>query len=496
MRLGITPKLFGAILLTNIVMAVAFATAIHLGITHAFRDYIKEREQRRMGAFAQVLSAAYAEHGSWDFLRGDEGRWNALARQANAFPGPPDSRGGASGRPVSPDREWRPPPMEGGPAPEGGPGRRPRPPGEGHSPHGLALVDKDRQPVAGHATPGEEPAFTQPVVVDGATVGWLQRAMPPIPGPEAQFQEQLLKTGWIVAGIALLLAGGAAFPLARGLLSPIRRLAEGTKRLAASDFDTPVPVTSEDELGQLTREFNRLAETLKGAEAARRGFLADVSHELRTPLSILRVELEALQDGVRQPTPEAIQSLRAEVASLEALVNDLYNLAVADLGPGAYSFEDVDVAALAGAAAAAFSDRLAARGLSLDTSGIAAEPVLARGDARWLGQVLRNLLENSVRYTDEGGRVRVSASRQGRDAVIDVMDSAPGVPEASMPKLFDRLFRVEPSRSREFGGSGIGLSLCRSVIQAHGGRIEALASPLGGLWMRVVLPGAGAGSPA
>jgi len=494
MRPGITSKLFGAILLTNIVMAVAFASAIHFGITHAFRDYIKEREQRRLAAFAQVLAAAYAESGNWDFLRGDEGRWNALARQATAFPGPLDFRGGAQGRPALSDRERR-PPMDGWPSPpEGGPGMRP--PGGGHALHGTTLVDKDRQIVAGRTMPGEEPAFTQPVVVDGATVGWLQRAMPPIPGPEAQFQEQLLKTGWIVAGIALLLAAGAAFPLARGLLSPIRRLAEGTKRLAAADYDNPVPVHDDDEMGQLTREFNRLAETLKRAEAARRGFLADVSHELRTPLSILRVELEALQDGVRSPTPEAIQSLRTEVASLEALVNDLYNLAVADLGPGAYSFEDVDVAALARSAAEAFSERLAARGLSLDTSGIATELVLARGDARWLGQVLRNLLENSVRYTNEGGRVRVVASRQGSDAVIDIMDSAPGVPADLLPKLFDRLFRVEPSRSREFGGSGIGLSLCRSVIQAHGGRIEALASPLGGLWMRIALPGAPAGASA
>jgi two-component system sensor histidine kinase BaeS len=381
--------------------------------------------------------------------------------------------------------------MGGRPFPrEGEPGPGPRLPGEGHPLHGLALVDKESMPVAGRTMPGEEPAFTQPVVVDGVTVGSLQRLMPPIPGPEAQFQEQLLRTGWIVAGIALLLAAATAFPMARGLLAPIRRLAEGTRRLAARDYGTPVPVHSDDELGQLTRDFNRLTETLEGAEQARRGFLADVSHELRTPISILRVELEALQDGVRQPTPEALQSLRAEVGSLEALVNDLYNLAVADLGPEAYRFESVDVAALARSTAAAFSERLFARSLALDASGIGAAPVLARGDARWLGQVLRNLVENAIRYTDEGGRVRIAASRQGDDAVIDVMDSAPGVPPDLLPRLFDRLFRVEPSRSREHGGAGIGLALCRSVVQAHGGRIEAMASPLGGLWIHVVLPAA------
>ena len=494
MRIGITAKLFGAILITNIVMAVAFASAIHFGITHAFRDYIRDREQRRLGAFAQVLSAAYAEHGDWRFLREDEDRWNALSRQVGPFFGSPDGRG----RVGPSDRDGRPPPKVGAPPPprEGEPGKGMRPPVEGHALHGVTLVDAGRRPVAGRPVPGREPAFTQPVVVDGSTVGWLQRPMPAIPGPEAQFEEQLLQTGWIVAGIALLLAAGAAFPLARGLLSPIRRLADGTKRLVASDFGTPVPVTSDDELGRLTREFNRLAETLKGAEEARRGFLADVSHELRTPISILRVELEALQDGVRQPTPGALQSLQAEVSALGALVDDLYNLAVADLGPGAYDFADVDVAALAGSAADAFAERLAARGLAIDTGGIPDEPVLARGDARWLGQVLRNLLENSLRYTNEGGRVRIAASRQADDAVIDIMDSAPGVPADLRPRLFDRLFRVEASRSREFGGAGLGLSLCRSVVQAHGGRIEALDSPLGGLWIRVVLPSAGRGASA
>ena len=496
MRPGITAKLFGAILLTNIVMAVAFASAIHFGITHAFRDYIREREQRRLGAFAQVLAAAYAEHGSWNFLREDPGQWAVLSRQVGPFLGPLDGKGGAPGRPLPFDREFRPPPKP-GPAPpeEGEFGRAPPSRGEGQLP-GITLVDRDRKPVAGGAMTGEAPAFTQAVVTGGATVGWLLRRMPAIPGPEAQFQEQLLRMGWFVAGIALLLAAAAAFPMAHGLLSPIRRLAEGTKRLAAADYDSPVPVQSDDELGRLTRDFNRLAESLKGAEQARRGFLADVSHELRTPVAILRVELEALQDGVRAPTPEAIQSLRAEVVALEALVNDLYNLAVADLGPDAYAFEDVDVAALAKSAADAFSERLAAAGLAIDTGGIATMPVIAHGDERWLGQVLRNLLENSVRYTREGGRVRVAASRLGGSAVIDVMDSAPGVPEASLPRLFDRLFRVEPSRSREHGGAGIGLALCRSVVQAHGGRIEARPSSLGGLWIRIVLPAGSEGPKA
>ncbi len=218
-------------------------------------------------------------------------------------------------------------------------------------------------------------------------------------------------------------------------------------------------VTSNDELGQLTRAFNRLVATLRDADEARRGFLADISHDLRTPLAIVRGELDALYEGMVPLGPQAIASLRAEVARLEHLVNDLYELAVSDLGPLVYQFETVDVSALAAEAAESFRDRMAQRGLTLDTSGIAARPIIARAEARRFMQLFGNLLENSLRYTDPGGRVAIRVREEGDEAVIDVLDSAPGVDDALRPRLFERLFRVEPSRSRDSGGAGLGLAL-------------------------------------
>jgi two-component system sensor histidine kinase BaeS len=361
-----------------------------------------------------------------------------------------------------------------------------------HFHDGVVLEDAQHVPVIGQPLGSGEP-LVAPIVHGGATVGWLKLQRPQIVGPDSQFLEQILKTGWIVAGIALVLAAIVAFLMAHRLLAPIRRLAAATHRLSLGDFSKPVQVVSEDELGQLTRDFNRLAATLRDAEEARRGFLADISHDLRTPLSILRAEIDALHDGVVPVTPQAVASLHAEVAMLGHLVNDLYELAVSDLGPGGYQFEEVDVAALVAEAAESFRQRLAARNLTLDTSAIPRTPLFARGESRRLTQLLANLLENALRYTDPGGRVALAVREERGEIVVDVMDSAPGVEEALRPRLFERLFRVEPSRSREFGGAGLGLALCRSIARAHGGQVEAKASPLGGLWIELRLPREGPG---
>jgi two-component system sensor histidine kinase BaeS len=352
----------------------------------------------------------------------------------------------------------------------------------------VVLEDANRQHVAGESVAKADILIEQSITSNGTVVGWLKLPGPTRMGADARFLEEVLKTSWIVAGLALLLAAIVALPLARRFISPIRRLAGATQRLSSGDFTGRVEIASDDELGQLTRDFNGLVATLAQAEEARRGFIADVSHELRTPLAILKGEVDALRDGITSPTPEAIESLRVEVTTLERLVHELYDLAVSDLGRAVYNFEDVDLASLAGDAADTYRDRMAARGLTLDSSGIPSKPLVAKTEARRIMQLFNNLLENSLRYTDSGGRVEMRLREEGGEAVIDVMDTAPGVPEALRPRLFERLFRVEPSRSREFGGAGLGLALCRSIARAHGGNVAAKESPLGGLWIEIRLP--------
>jgi len=221
---------------------------------------------------------------------------------------------------------------------------------------------------------------------------------------------------------------------------------------------------------------------------ARRDFIANISHELRTPLSVLRGEIEAFQDGVREPTPEAIAALHAEVMKLGRLVDDLYELSLSDLGALTYRRAETDLAGLLRQVVDAYRNDLAGRGIRVEEDVPADRPFPAFADPDRLNQLFSNLLENSLKYTEEGGRLKVRIARGNGKAVVDLEDSGPGVPEAELARLFDRLYRVEGSRSRATGGAGLGLAICRNIVEAHGGTIAAFPSSMGGLGVRVELP--------
>ena len=332
-------------------------------------------------------------------------------------------------------------------------------------------------------------AVVRPVVVDGATVGFVAGVpmREPFSGAEQRLAEQQATASYVIAVLAVLLAALVAFFVARGFIAPLRRLAAATHRLAEGDYATRVTSARSDEIGQLSADFDRLAHTLEANESMRRHFMADISHELRTPLAILRGELEALEDGIRTLTPERLRSLQAEVAMLGKLVEDLYELSLADVGALALHPEHLDLREPVATAVRAFDERFAARDIRVEQLP-SARPVPVHADAGRLLQVLNNLLENCARYTDAGGVVRVRVGVDGGDAVVDIEDSAPGVPPDALPRLFDRLYRVDASRNRRSGGAGLGLALARAVIEGHAGTIVARPSPLGGLWIRVTLP--------
>jgi two-component system sensor histidine kinase BaeS len=289
-----------------------------------------------------------------------------------------------------------------------------------------------------------------------------------------------------VAAILVLLAAGFALILAKRLIRPIRALAGATHDLASGRYHTRVPGTSSDELGQLARDFNSLALTLEKNEQARRQWVADISHELRTPLAVLRGEIEAIQDGIRRPTEASIRSLHGEVMRLSRLVDDLYQLSLSDLGVLTCRKEELDLAELLTDVLDSYREGLAAKEIGLSAE---MEPrCILSGDRERLHQLFSNLMDNSLKYTDSGGSLAVRMEcREGR-AVIDFLDSTPGVSEGELEKLFDRLYRVESSRNRKTGGAGLGLTICRNIAEAHAGTITARPSPSGGLWIRVVLP--------
>jgi two-component system sensor histidine kinase BaeS len=468
MKLGITSKLFVAILATNIITAVAVGLGVRAAFNSGFESYLQEREDFRLGRLTRVLANAYEEYKGWDFLRGNDDLWIAFnqsvrpARGAGPVPRPP---------------------RQGATPPQHGPNGR-RDPG---LPPPAVVIDTTGHRVVGPAAIDAE-LHRRPIEVGGTVVGWL--GAPPRPSiidmVDQRFHEQQKWAGWLVALLATMLSAIVAWLLARGLLSPVKRLANATARLADGDYKTRVESKRNDELGRLVDDFNRLGNALEKQESSRRNFMADVSHELRTPLAVLKGELEALQDGMRPLTPQTIQSLQAEVAILGKLVNDLHDLSLADVGGLAYHCREVGLSKLVGDCLDAFRERLASRNLRVETQ--MREGVKVHGDPDRLAQLVNNLLENTVRYTDDGGKVVISLRAESGKTVLDLHDTAPAVPEESLPRIFERLYRVESSRNREGGGSGLGLSICRSVVEAHGGTIVAKASSLGGLWIEVRLP--------
>ncbi|MBD8900288.1 ATP-binding protein [Rhodanobacter sp. DHG33] len=352
----------------------------------------------------------------------------------------------------------------------------------------IGLVDRQGDYLAGAlANPvtvavGALNRSAHPLMVDGERIGSLVVAQPQNPDDALAVaflidqQDRLL----FVALAGLLLSAAIAALFAAHLRRPIAQLAAGARQLQKARFDTRIDLRRRDELGELASTFNQLAARLEETERARRQWIADTSHELRTPLAVLRAQLESLQDRVRAVTPENLALMERQVRSLGRLIDNLYELARADIGQTAYDMAPHDVWPLLREVFGDFAGRFHAAGLHPEI-GAAPEHSRVNCDADRIRQVAANLFENSARYTAAGGRVALGGAAAAGELRITVDDSAPGVPDSSIDRLGERFFRPDASRSRESGGTGIGLALSRQIVAAHGGRLEFSPSPLGGL---------------
>jgi two-component system sensor histidine kinase BaeS len=296
------------------------------------------------------------------------------------------------------------------------------------------VLDAEHQLVVGGRRDSAH-ATLRPIRQHDRVIGWLR--LTPLPAVTDELDRRFLakqsQAFTLIAVVAMVLAVSVSVCLARHFLAPVTDLTRGTRALIAGQFATRLRVASGDELGQLARDFNTLAQTLAHNEQARRQMTADVAHELRTPLAILRGEIEALADGIRICDAMALQSLHTEVLTLQTLVEDLYQLSLSDLGALTYRKASIDLAALLTHILHAFADRWTAKRLTLEGPGQAAAPVRVFADAERLSQLFTNLFENTLRYTDPGGQIRVWYEPQTNAVAIHVQDSAPGVPEDALP---------------------------------------------------------------
>jgi two-component system sensor histidine kinase BaeS len=303
--------------------------------------------------------------------------------------------------------------------------------------------------------------------------------------------------GWRLVGAVALVAIGAlvvTFVLGRRVLAPVGALTRAVRAMEGGDRAARVPVRGGDEFAELAGAFNAMASSLEEQDRLRRAMAADVAHELRTPLSNIRGYLEALQEGVADPTPEVLASIHEEALQLQRLIDDLQVLSLAEAGELQMDLQILDLCDVAAQAVSAHRPAAEAAGVQLRAQ--CGSPVEIRGDRARLRQVVGNLLDNALRHTPSGGTVTVSVTAESGRALLAVTDTGPGIAPEHLPHVFDRFYRADPSRSRETGGTGLGLSIGRELVRAHGGDLTVAPADGGGTVFRAWIPPAPPEPPA
>lgn len=467
------------ILVSVLLLTVGMFTLRYFALSH-FRQIEDKLENHVLTVLSDELAMAYQKDKSWDKLSHplEFGRFINQVLEENRphyllLPPPPPKRQPGPPGPTGPDgfkTPKKPPPIAMILVQE----KR------------LGLYDAQKERLAGPPIEPEKQRFW-PIALNDCKIGWIgyqKLKKPPVPQPELKQKLQALYT---IGFIAFIMAGIVSYFLSRHILSPVRRLTKGTKDLTQFKFDSRIDVKTTDELGVLAQDFNTMAKTLDGYEKMSKQWVVDISHELRTPLSILRGEMEAIQDGIRQPSEAVIESLYTEVRYLETIVNDLHLLSMADSETLAMTKKPVQPIKILQNLLALFDTRLAARKLSLDVT-LNHPNTRVIGDPDRLKQLFVNILENNIRYSEKSGTLKIRDQIEENTLFIVIEDTGPGVPPDSIHKIFDRLYRVDKSRSRKDSGSGLGLSICKTIAKAHGGDIHADNLPNSGLGITLTLP--------
>ncbi|MBF6594681.1 MAG: HAMP domain-containing protein [Thermaceae bacterium] len=296
-----------------------------------------------------------------------------------------------------------------------------------------------------------------------------------------ELQRSSLRASLLALSAAMVIGGYLAYQLLR----PIRALTDATRLYGQGKRDARVSLLGNDELTEMGRTFNQVADQLAVEQERQKQLVADIAHELRTPLTVLQGELESMQDGLLEGTPETYGRLVDEVGLLTRLVQDLRLLSLADSGGLELHRDWIDVANLAEEALAAFRPKAERLGVGLINQ---AQSLTLGADQDRLMQVLYNLLENALRHTPTGGQITLRVREESGWGVLEVRNTGLSIPANDLNRIFDRFYRLDQARGRETGGSGLGLAIVRAIVQAHGGTVGAKNDPQGGVCFWIHLP--------
>jgi signal transduction histidine kinase len=323
-----------------------------------------------------------------------------------------------------------------------------------------------------------------PILVNGSQVGTLL-LLGFVDPDEAAFLAFALRSALIGGGITTAVAVAISVFLIAQILSPLRALTRATESIAQGRTPEKVLLRSRDEIGQLGQSFDHMVDNLRRSEELRQTMTADIAHELRTPVTIIQGTLEAVLDGVYEPTPETIAPIYEETLHLGKLIDDLRELAMAEAGELRLEREEVDVGAFVRQIIDATVPAL--EGAPTVRTSVHGDPT-ALVDPKRFRQIIANLLGNAMRYTPSNGFIDVDVAAIDDEVEISVSDTGPGISPGDLEHLFERFFRGDASRSRAVGGSGLGLAIVKQWVEAHGGRVWAENRPEGGARFTFRLP--------
>lgn len=440
-------------------MAFALVIVVAIGTVFFFVNQTMGGEIRRYGErieharFSRVgleLYNYYREQGGWEGIQPYVEQWGSLYGQRIILVD-------ASGTVVA-DSQGE---LLGGQYYSNTPGRPLSPPWSESNPGTLYL---NPDPATGFPLPPQE----------GSNTGSLNVGLTPPAGFPSTLNLYLAISRYLLWGamLAVAIAFIITFFLSRRILAPVKALTTASRSLGRGDFSQRVRVKDKSELGELASAFNTMADDLERAEQLRRNMVTDVAHELRTPLSNLRGYLEAIHDGVAEPDTATIRSLDEEAKLLSRLVDDLQELSLADAGELKLVCQVEEIADVINKAVTAIRAKAELKGVSVSVDLPAQLPPV-KIDSHRIAQVLNNLLDNALVHTPENGAVTINARRQDNQVEVSVTDTGEGIPAEDLPNIFERFYRVDKSRTRSTGGRGLGLTIAKRLIEAHGGRIEA-----------------------
>jgi two-component system, OmpR family, sensor histidine kinase BaeS len=483
-KLSIRSKLIIILAIISLLSVVVMAFISSWRDQRNYVRTVQAEDERRIPRLINSLADYYAANQSWEHLRD-----NPAAFVDTAPPGSRNKHGDR--RPPPPRSDHRPPhhaPVYGPPdSPHSASSAGLERINDAPLPNRLLLLDTDLTKIVGY---GDSSDSSYPIEVGNEIVGWLGVENIPVfkfnPLQQVFIGKEMIA---LFAATAIMVTAClfAAIWFARQFEKPITALARQAHDLTNGNYQSRTELKRGDELGQFAQDLNRLAHTLQQTEQQRKQWLADASHELRTPIAILVGEIEAFKDNIRQPTPEALQSLAEEINHLSKLVENIHTLSLIDESiyhQGAA--EKIDLNNLLANVINGF-ESLAYQKQHRFTVELQHD-LTVNGNSTRLRQVFSNLISNSLRYTSVPGETKITSYREDDSAVVLLQDTPPCPTTDEMQQLFDRFYRTDSSRNRAIGGSGLGLSICLKIITVHGGSIHAYQANSGGLGVKLTLP--------